>query len=198
MRKAIIVLIPKSGKDPRQPASYRPISLLQVDIKVLAKILANRINQVILSLIHAEQAGFMPGRNTSFNLRRLYINLQALHDESGSRVVVALDTAKAFDSIEWKYLWKCLECSRFWPRAIKWIKFLYQDPQTRVVADGWPSPAFSWHGVRNRGARCPHYYMHWQQSPLQSPYGKTQTLEVLAWVTWPKRSICTLMTLCCT
>lgn len=42
----------------------------------------------------------MPGRNTSFNLRKLYINLQAEHAEVGSRVIVTLDTAKAFDSVE--------------------------------------------------------------------------------------------------
>ncbi|XP_073457065.1 histo-blood group ABO system transferase-like [Aquarana catesbeiana] len=44
----------------------------------------------------------MPGRNTSFNLRKLYINLQATHEEVGTRVVVTLDTAKAFDSVEWR------------------------------------------------------------------------------------------------
>lgn len=44
MRKAIIVLIPKPGKDPHLPESYRPISLLQTDIKILAKILVLRLN----------------------------------------------------------------------------------------------------------------------------------------------------------
>lgn len=80
MREALIVLIPKPGKDPHRPESYRPISLLQVDIKILAKVLSIRLKQVILSLIHADQSGFMPGRNTSVNLRCLYMNLQARHD----------------------------------------------------------------------------------------------------------------------
>lgn len=57
--------------------------------------------------------------------------------------MVTLNTAKAFDSVEWKYLWKCLECYGFWPRTIKWTQLLYQDPQARVVANGWPSLAFS-------------------------------------------------------
>lgn len=98
MSEAVIILIPKLGKDPGLPESYKPISLLQVDIKILAKVLALRLNQVILTLIHADQAGFMPGHNTSFSPRKLYINLQATHTNVGSRVVVALD--KAFDSVE--------------------------------------------------------------------------------------------------
>lgn len=134
MREATIVLIPKPGKDPHLPESYRPISLLQVDVKIIAKILAIRLNTVILSLVHEDQAGFMPGRNTSFNLRRLFINLQATHDNPGSRVIVALDTAKAFDSVEWRYRWTCVDRFGLGPRFIKWVQLLYQNPVARVVA----------------------------------------------------------------
>lgn len=153
MREATIVLIPKPGKDPGFLESYRPISLLQVDIKILAKVLALRLNQVILSLIHADQAGFMPGCNTSFNLRRLYINLQTVHTDVGSRVVVTLDTAKAFDSIEWQYLWGCLRGFGFGPKFIKWVQLLYQAPKGRVVTNGRISQAFD----LTRGTRqgCP-------------------------------------------
>lgn len=103
MSEAQIVVIPKSGKDPKYPEAYRPISLLQVDIKILAKILASPLNQVILSLIHPDQTGFMPGKNTAMNICRLFMNIQGSHNEIGSRVVVALDAAKAFDSVEWNY-----------------------------------------------------------------------------------------------
>lgn len=55
MQEAVIIVIPKPGKDPKYPDSYRPISLLQVDIKILAKLLATRLNQIILSLMHPDQ-----------------------------------------------------------------------------------------------------------------------------------------------
>lgn len=153
MREATIVLIPKPGKDLGYPESYRPISLLQVDVKILAKVLSKRLNQVILSLIHIDQSGFMPGRNTSFNLRKLFINLQAKHDNVGTRVIVTLDTAKAFDSVEWSYLWRCMEGYGFGPKFIRWVQLLYQQPTARVVANGCPSREFG----LSRGTRqgCP-------------------------------------------
>lgn len=153
MREATIVFIPKPEKDLGLPELYKPISLLQVDIKILAKVLALRLNQVILSLIHVDQAGFMPGRNTSFNLRRLYINLKAVHADVDSRVIVALDTAKAFDSVEWRYLWGCLRGFGFGPNFIKWIQLLYQAPKGRVVTNGWTSQSFELTSGTRQG--CP-------------------------------------------
>lgn len=76
MGEARIVLIPKPGKDPIFPESYCPISFLQLVVKILAKILALHLNKVILSLIHSDQVGFMLNKDTAFNLRRLFMDLQ--------------------------------------------------------------------------------------------------------------------------
>lgn len=66
----------------------------------MTKILSLQLNQVILNLVHSDQIGFMPNKNMAFNLGRLFLNLQATHDLVGSYVVVSLDAAKAFDSVE--------------------------------------------------------------------------------------------------
>lgn len=63
MEEAIIVLIPKPGKNSQEGASYGPISLLNVDVKVLAKILDTHLS-VISTLIHVDQTMFMPGKGT--------------------------------------------------------------------------------------------------------------------------------------
>ncbi|XP_044130601.1 carbonic anhydrase 1-like [Bufo gargarizans] len=54
----------------------------EVDVKLLAKVLANRLNRVIQTIIHDDQYGFMPGKSTALNLRRLFLNLQL---EGGDR-----------------------------------------------------------------------------------------------------------------
>uniref|UniRef100_A0A803J318 Reverse transcriptase domain-containing protein n=1 Tax=Xenopus tropicalis TaxID=8364 RepID=A0A803J318_XENTR len=130
--EATIIVLPKPGKEPTLCASYRPISLLNTEIKILAKILARRLTKVITTLVHPDQSGFMPSKSTTINIRRLYFNLQINHENGGSGLVVSLDTAKAFDSSEWPYLWEILTRLGFGPSFVKWIRLLYSKPVARI------------------------------------------------------------------
>lgn len=69
-------MIPKEGKDSTAPPSYHPISLLNVDIKILAKILANRLKHLMPGIVHPDQTGFIAGREARDNSLRA---IQLIH-----------------------------------------------------------------------------------------------------------------------
>ena len=65
--EATIIPIPKPDKSNTKKENYRPVSLINLDARILNKILGNRIQQDIKKLIHLDQVGFIPGMQVFFN-----------------------------------------------------------------------------------------------------------------------------------
>jgi hypothetical protein len=100
-KHARVISILKPGKDPAQPTSYRPISLLDTIGKVFEKILLTRILCVVgeRGLLRDEQFGFRPRHSTSLQLARLVARVTRNLGEKRLTGAVFLDVAKAFDTV---------------------------------------------------------------------------------------------------
>lgn len=143
LQEALISLICKPEKDPTLPSSYRPISLLNIDLKLIAKVIALRLDKYLPSLINKDQTGFIRNRNSTNNLRRLFHIISEAKQSEEPAVVVSLDAEKAFDRVEWVYLFKVLEHFNFGKYFINCIRLLYNNPKARVSTNGMVSQPFS-------------------------------------------------------
>ena len=108
--EGIITLIPKPNRDTLQAANYRPITLLNSDYKIVAKVLSNRLKIHLKDLTNPDQNGFIKGRYIGDYIRLLFkaIDFVDINDLSGA--VLSLDIYKAFDSVEWDFLIESLHC----------------------------------------------------------------------------------------
>ena len=140
--EAIISVIHKDNKDPTQCASYRPISLLCVDLKILTSIIAKRIQNYIHKLVKPDQTGFINNRQGVDNVRRA-LNLQASAAKRDTpSMLLSLDAEKAFDRVDWTFLQQTLRYMGFNNTFVKWIGIFYKNPRSKVRVNGHCSDFF--------------------------------------------------------
>ena len=153
LTQASISLILKKGKAPLSCSSFRPISLLPVDVKVLAKVFALRLESVVPSIISEDQTGFIRQQHSFTNIRRLLNIIHTPPSPSDPEVVISLDAEKAFDRVEWTHLFSTLGRFGFGNSFISWIRLLYTSPQASVCTNTQRSKLFP----LSRGTRqgCP-------------------------------------------
>lgn len=137
-RLSVISLIYKKGeKDSLK--NYRPISLTNTDYKIIAFIFAKRLQTILIKLISEQQTAYIKGRYIGENGRLILDVFEYCETENLDGILLFLDFEKAFDSVEWNFLFKVLEKFNISNNFIKWANILYTNPIFTMKNNGWLS-----------------------------------------------------------
>lgn len=141
-RRGVITCIPKSDKNRCYLKNWRPISLLIAIYKLASACISSRLKQVLPSIIHQDQKGFLAGRFIGENTRLMYDVLFDTNKQQIPGLLLLIDFEKAFDSVSWQFINKVLQFFKFGPSLQKWVKILYSDIQSCVIQNGHFSEFF--------------------------------------------------------
>ena len=102
-RNGLIKLIYKKG-DKLLPNNWRPISLLNTDLKKATSALAHKLQKILPNIINTDQAGYINGGFIGHNIRLItdIINFFKIKNFTGA--ILFLDFKKAFDTVEWPFM----------------------------------------------------------------------------------------------
>ena len=114
-KQAIITLIEKKGKDKRMIKNWRPISLINVDAKIISKVLANRLEKVLPFIIHANQHAFVKSRSILDAVRTIDDMIDKTKRNNLSGFLIAINFEKAFDTLNFNFLIRTLHKFNFGP-----------------------------------------------------------------------------------
>lgn len=159
-RKAVITLIEKQGKDRTLVENWRPISLINVDAKIISKVIAVTVKNVLSNIIHHSQTGYVKDRYIGETVRSIFDIMEFTNNENIPGILIFIDFKKAFDTVEWHYLFDCLKAFNFGPGLINWVKTFYHNIERCVINNGLASNSFTLaRGVRQGDPLSPFLFL---------------------------------------
>ena len=149
---SVIKIIYKKKGEIYLLCNYRPISLINVDIKILTKVLANRLKYVLPTIIHESQTAVY-GRKIDQTIHTIRDLIDIANKEDEQAAFIFLDQEKAFDRVNHNFLYKTMGAFGIGEEFIHWVSKVYSNASAVVNINGFLSKQIS----LKRGVRqgCP-------------------------------------------
>ena len=116
--------------------NYRPISLINADVKIITKVLSERLKYVLPSIIHSTQTAVY-GRKIDQNIHLVRDLIEISNRENDTTAFLFLDQEKAFDRVNHEFLFKTMKAFGLGETFIHWVKTIYSNASSILNINGY-------------------------------------------------------------
>ena len=141
INSSFITLVPKSN-NPTTVSDFRLISLLNLIVKLLTKLMANRLQKRIIPLLHLNQYGFIKGRTIQDCLAWSFEYIHQCQHSKRELVILKLDFEKAFDTVEHSAIIEVMQAMGFPDIWTRWVKNIFSSGSASILLNGVPGKSF--------------------------------------------------------
>ena len=140
-----------------QIKNWRPISLINVDIKIASKALTFRMKKVLPSINHYDQTAYVKGRYTGEAVRLIYDLLKFAEEENLDGILLAADIEKAFDSVDHNFISASLKKFGFGDNFIQWVRTIFENSESCIMNNRTSTSYFKLETGRRQGDSLSQY-----------------------------------------
>jgi hypothetical protein len=135
INQTYMILLHKK-RDAIEIKDFRSISLIHSLGKLMAKVLSSRLEPMMQSLVVPNQSTFIKGCAIDNNFLVMHSTTKLLHAHRQSMVLLMVDIAKAFDTVNWSFLLELLNHMGFSRQWINWVSILLSTARTKILVNG--------------------------------------------------------------